>query len=219
MRALERAFTSLEAPNMVKDALQRVLRPGEVADGTGAPTQKGPSSGRPFPESARRCSALLRLPTLVGRRPVAPLGHKLVELRLVFRGAQAPEELAELFLDPVQSLCPVLVESAVAARGVPAEAGSTAHSGAHPVHLALHALHLVLPAVRTAVISATHASAPYREEQDGKPERPEDPEARDDQRDPGSLAEFVDLGGDWHDRPRVNVNNIYIDKPRQSGCQ
>ena len=85
-------------------------------------------------------------------------------------------------------------------------------SGAHPVHLALHALHLVLPAV-VAVISASHSSAPYGEGEDAKAERPPDHEAEDDQGDPGGFSEFVELGGDWHCRPRVNVNNIYIARP------
>ncbi len=64
---------------------------------------------------------------------------------------------------------------------------------------ALHALHLVLPAVGAAAVKAApHASAPYCEGEDGKAERPEGPEPKDSQQDPGSFSEFVDSGGDWH---------------------
>ena len=112
----------------------------------------------------------------------------------------------------------VFVEGAVAARRriIPRTA---AHFGAHPVHLALHALHLVLPAVMAAVIPASHSSAPYREGEDGKAKRPPGHEAENDQRDPGGFAEFVELRGDGHCRPRVNVNNIYIARPGQGPCQ
>src|SRR5574340_99812 len=104
----------------------------------------------------------------------------------------------------------------------PRRAATTAeaatHPRAHPVHLALHALHLVLPAI-VAVITASHASAPYREGEDCEAQRPEGPEAEDDQRDPGGFAEFVELGGDGHGQPRVNVNSIYIDRDVGGGCQ
>src|SRR6185437_8716481 len=70
-----------------------------------------------------------------------------------------------------------------------------------------------------AVITASHASAPYCEGEDCEAQRPEGPEAEDDQRDPGGFAEFVELGGDGHGQPRVNVNNIYIYGDVRGGCQ
>ena len=112
----------------------------------------------------------------------------------------------------------VFVEGVIAARRrvVP---GAATHLAAHPVHLALHAFHLVLPAVGPAVISASHSSAPYGEGEDGQAQRPPGHEAEDDQRDPGGFAEFIELRGDWHCRPRVNVNNIYIARVAADRCQ
>src|SRR5262249_38005649 len=57
------------------------------------------------------------------------------------------------------------------------------------------------------------------ESEDGKPNGPPDHEAKDDQRDPGGFSESVELRGDRHCRPRVNVNNIYIVRPVQGLCQ
>src|SRR5512139_3429033 len=70
-----------------------------------------------------------------------------------------------------------------------------------------------------AVISASHSSAPYCESEHGKTERPPGHEAKDDQHDPGGLAEFIELRGYRHCRPRVNVNNIYIVRPIVGLCQ
>src|SRR5262245_48735259 len=93
------------------------------------------------------------------------------------------------------------------------------HSAAHPIHLALQALHFALPAVLAAVVSASHSSAPYGEGEDGKAKRPPSHEPENDQCDPGGFADFIQLCGDGHCRPRVNVNNIYIARPARGPCQ
>src|SRR6185437_1898873 len=156
-----------------------------------------------------------------GLRPIAALGHKLIELGFVLGEAQTIEELAEfalLFLKPPQRVGAIFVEGAVAARGrvTPRIAAPritafriAAHFRAHPVHLALQALHLVLPAVMPAavglilVMSATHSSAPYCEDKDRETRGPPHHETKDDQRDPGRFADFVKLRGDSHYGPRV----------------
>src|SRR5664280_155761 len=174
--------------------------------------------GRPVPGGQER-SVLRRR----GFRPVAALGHELVELGLVLGEAQAIEKFAELtllFLKTLQRIAAVFVEGVVAAggRGTPRRGAS--HLRANPVHLALHTLHLVLPAVVTAVISASHSSAPYCEGEDDEAERPPGHEAEDDQRDPGGFAEFIELRSKGHGcASRENVNNIYIAKAAADGCQ
>src|SRR5262249_4783508 len=67
-----------------------------------------------------------------------------------------------LFLEPAQRVLAIFVKRAIAARpGVKTTAAEAMllHAGAHAVHLPLHPLHLVLP---TALIPATHFSAPER---------------------------------------------------------
>src|SRR5690606_41081084 len=115
----------------------------------------------------------------------AALGHELVELGLVLGEAQPLQELLELallVLEPAQRLGAVFVERRVAARRRLPEA-VTARAFAHPVHLRLHPLHLVLPALRAAIASASHRSAPYHERQCREAERPPQHEGNDDDRD------------------------------------
>src|SRR5579885_1324531 len=182
--------------------------------------KRPPLAERPHRLGGKPASSLVRRRL---RRMIAPLGHELVELGLVLGHAQAIEEVAELallVLEPAQGLGAIFVEGPIAARGIMRPRRAAAHLRAHPVHLALHALHLVLPAVVAAVvITASHASAPYREGEDCETQRPEGPEAEDDQRDPGGFAEFVELGGDGHGQPRVNVNSIYIYGGVHGECQ
>src|SRR5262249_61343215 len=105
------------------------------------------------------------------RRPVAALGHELVELGLVLGEAEASEELAKfalLLLEAAQSVRSIFIEGAVAA-GRPIVPGTAAHARAHPVHLALHTVDLVLPvAVVADVVSASHSSAPDCEGEDAE---------------------------------------------------
>src|SRR5262249_42535216 len=93
------------------------------------------------------------------------------------------------------------------------------HSASHPIPLPPHTRHLPLPAVLAAVVSASHSAAPYVEGEDGKAKRPPSHEPENDQCDPGGFADFIQLCGDGHCRPRVNVNNIYIARPVRGSCQ
>src|SRR6476646_4864380 len=92
-------------------------------------------------------------------RPVAPLGHELVELGLVLGHAQSVEELVELallLLEPPQRFGAVLVEGSVAARPLrrlPPRPGAP-HAG------------ILVPAAHRMTSPATHASPPYQEGED-----------------------------------------------------
>src|SRR5262245_42096276 len=113
----------------------------------------------------------LRL-TCVRRRPVAALGHELIELGLVLGEAKPGEELAKftlLLLKAAQSVRTIFVERAIAARRAVVP-GTAAHARAHPVHFALHTIDLVLPmTVLADVVSASHSSAPNSESEDAEP--------------------------------------------------
>src|SRR5262249_53194960 len=141
-------------------------------------------------------------------RARAALGHELVELGAVLGKAQALEELDELallLLEAAQRLFAVFVESAVAAgRAVPApRTGATV-----PV--------VVVPA--SACLRPTaHASAPYAIGEDEKADRPIGDEAQDHEGDPDRLRyflkptrDFVELRGDIHGEPHVNVTYIHM---------
>ena len=124
-------------------------------------------------------------------RPVAPVGHELIEFRLVLGLAQALQEVAELALlifEAPQRLGPVFVEGAVAAGAVTAPPVAPAlrvplNVPAHAIHLFLQALHFTLPAI--AVIPAAHSSAPDDECEDHEADRPPPHEAEDHEKDPG----------------------------------
>src|SRR5689334_20118408 len=119
------------------------------------------------------------------RGPIAPLGHELVELRLVLRHAQALQEFAEfalLFLEPLQRLGAIFVERAIAARSPTAM--EAVHLGAHAVHLVLHAF---LPLVVAASAPTAHLPAPDRDAKDDEAERPPEHEGADRQHDPHGM--------------------------------
>src|SRR5262249_12258481 len=147
-------------------------------------------------------------------------------------------KLALLLLEAAQRLGAVLVERAVAARAPRAALAEAVHLGAHAVHLLLHA---VLPAVVAAAAPATHLPAPDRDAGDDQAQRPPEDEPEDHRDDPhrvpvpgrrrrapgrpGPVAALL-LGPILivcrvaHGALRgVNVNYIYIDKPRPAGCQ
>src|SRR5262252_2301932 len=199
-----------------------------------------PASGTPAASASGSAhSALLRRRSLGRRGAVAALGHELVELGLILGHAQALEEFAEfalLVLEPAQRLAAVLVEGAVAARRRPAVAMAvtvSVHLGTQAVHLRLHA---VLPLVVATSTPATHFPAPDRDTEDDETDRPPEDEAEDHQNDPagvpverrrpiaamspGALLWRIILRSVAHGgSPHVNVNYIYIDKPRPAGCQ
>src|SRR5580700_9694184 len=144
-----------------------------------------------------------RLGSLGRARPA--LGHELVELPLVLGLAQAVEELDELallLLQPPQRLFAILVEGAVAAgRAVPAP-------GALESVLAL-----VVPAAHLAMRPTGHASSPYEISEDQQADRPIGHEAQDHEGDPDRLGDLLQLGGDIHGEPHVNVTYIYMPSP------
>src|SRR5579862_6528747 len=145
----------------------------------------------------------------------AAVGHELVEFRLVLRVTQALEKfekLALLVFEPAQRLVAIFVERAVSAggRGRRARAPPAIRRLLHPVHPALHAAHVTLPAL-PAIDSATHPTTPYHIAEHQDAQRPEHYETRDDQRDPGRLAEIVQPRGErCHGGPHVNVYHIHI---------
>src|SRR5262249_37195041 len=62
-----------------------------------------------------------------------------------------------------------------------------------------------------------HASSPYEISEDQKADRPPDHEAQDHEGDPDRLRhlvepawDFIELRGDIHGEPHVNVSNIYM---------
>ena len=57
----------------------------------------------------------------------------------------------------------------------------------------LHSVHPTLPMVRAAVFPACHPPTPYQEPENQEAQRPEQDEAYDGQRDPGRLADIVQL--------------------------
>src|SRR4029077_8363349 len=126
----------------------------------------------------------------VRSRPVASLGHELVEFALVLGKAQAVEEIAELALllfEPAQRLGAVFVEGVIAARRRPPRpeaAAEALHALAHAAHLFFHARHFALPALATM---ATHVSAPECEGEDREADRPPHDESEDQQDDPGRV--------------------------------
>src|SRR6202011_5740338 len=147
----------------------------------------------------RRASRLrLRLGALRAR---AAIGHELVELGAVLGEAQALEELDELallLLEPAQGLYAICVEGAIAAcRAVPT---SGTREPVRPI---------IVP-TSARVRPTAHASAPYEIGEDEKPDRPIGDEAQDHEGNPDRLRHFIELRGDIHDEPHVNVSHIYM---------
>ncbi len=132
----------------------------------------------------------------VGRAAV--LGHELVEFRLVLGVTQTVEvrdEFALLFFEAAQGVGAVLVKRVVSTGGsIGAAAAPPALRGPlHPLHTALHSFHATLPAVRAAVSPACHPPTPYQKPENQEAQRPEQDEADNRQRDPGRLANVVQL--------------------------
>src|SRR5690242_8666450 len=89
-------------------------RSGRFMPRNAAAPPPGGAGGGPGSGNRRQSGLGLWLGTL---RTTAPLGHELVELRLVLGMAQALEEFPEfalLLFEPVQGLRAILVEGAVA---------------------------------------------------------------------------------------------------------
>src|SRR5260370_18813914 len=102
-------------------------------------------------------------------------------------------EFALLFFETAQGFGAVLVKRVVAARGSVAAGAQSLPGGLHTLHAILHSVHAMLPTVRAAVCPACHPPTPYQESENQEAQRPEQDEADDRQRDPGRLAEIVQL--------------------------
>src|SRR5439155_12198199 len=139
----------------------------------------------------------------------AAFGHDLIEFGCVLGVAQPVQELEEVALlvfEPAQRFGAILVEGAVAARGLtvgPAPAGApgtpVARCRLHALHALLHAVHAPLPAF-LSMHPASHATTSYQISENDKANRPPQQKAHDHQRDPSRLAYIVQACRDSHSR-------------------
>src|SRR5207244_9393193 len=88
--------------------------------------------------------------------------------------------------------------------------GAIAAGRAMPPARTLEALLAVIVPASARVRPTAHASAPYEIGEDEKPDRPIGHEAQDHEGNPDRLRHFIELRGDIHDEPHVNVSNIYM---------
>ena len=98
-----------------------------------------------------------------------------------------------IVFEPAQGFGPVLVKRVVAARGSVIAATPALRGPLHPLHAALHSVHASLPTVRAVVFPACHPPTPHQEPENQEAQRPEQDEADNRQRDPGRLADVVQL--------------------------